>query len=243
MSWFQKYKPCLSFKELKIHFDSDYYSRHCLPWGITDSSRDALYRYSALPSLMPRTTYRALIVKDIPDKGEPMQLQRNKTVENWTTPVPKTKTMGQPVLPRPKKKVCFVPLPLRIQCQPRHHLNSSHPIQYLELSHMLYAYTTAYITAKTGHGITKTQIIKTMPPQHPTLHPLSACLMQGHRLRTVSKSQPRQASPTATLGEDQIHPNLGNIMNVCAVNFAQFCKQKSVKIIRIHMAELVELVK
>ena len=45
---------------------------------------------------MPKTIYRALTVEDIPDKGEPVQLQRNKTVEDWTTPVPKTKTIGQP---------------------------------------------------------------------------------------------------------------------------------------------------
>ena len=45
------------------------------------------------------------------------------------------------------------------------------------------------------------------------------------------------------LGEDQIRPNLGNIINIHVVNFAQFCKQKSIKVMRIHMTELVELVK
>ena len=30
MLWLQKYKPCLSFRELKICFDLDYYSRNCL---------------------------------------------------------------------------------------------------------------------------------------------------------------------------------------------------------------------
>jgi hypothetical protein len=46
-----------------------------------------------------------------------------------------------------------------------------------------------------------------------------------------------------TLEEDQIRPNLDNIINVYTVNFAQFCKQKSVKVMRIYIAELVELVK
>jgi hypothetical protein len=72
--WLQKHKPCPSFKKLKIRFNLDYYSRHCLPWGITDSSRDALYGYSVLLSLVPRTIYKALTVKDVPNKGEPMQL-------------------------------------------------------------------------------------------------------------------------------------------------------------------------
>jgi len=66
--------------------------------------------------------------------------------------------------------------------------------------------------------------------------------VQGRRLETAPKSQLRRASPAATLGEDQIRPNLDNIINIRAVNFAQFCKQKGVKVIRIHMAELVELV-
>jgi hypothetical protein len=67
--------------------------------------------------------------------------------------------------------------------------------------------------------------------------------MQGRCLKTAPKSQLRWASPAVTLGEDQIRPNLDDIMNICAVNFAQFCKQKSVKVIRIYIAELVELVK
>ena len=66
--------------------------------------------------------------------------------------------------------------------------------------------------------------------------------MQGCRLGTALKSQLRQASPAVILGEDQICPNLDDIMNIHAVNFAQFCKQKGVKVIRIYMAELVELI-
>ena len=45
------------------------------------------------------------------------------------------------------------------------------------------------------------------------------------------------------MGEDQIHPNLNNIINIYAINFAQFCKQKGVKIIKIYIAELIELIK
>jgi len=123
MSWLQKHEPCPSFRELKIHFDSNYCSRHCLSWGITNSSRDALYGYLASLSLMPRTIYRAPTVEDVSNKKEPVQLQRNEIVEDWITPVPKTETMGQPALLRLRKKICFMPLPLKIQCQPRHYLN------------------------------------------------------------------------------------------------------------------------
>ena len=67
--------------------------------------------------------------------------------------------------------------------------------------------------------------------------------MQGCRRRTAPKSQLRQASPAATLGEDQIRPNLDDIINVYTMNFAQFYKQKGVKVIRIDIAELVKLIK
>jgi hypothetical protein len=67
--------------------------------------------------------------------------------------------------------------------------------------------------------------------------------MQGCRLKTAPESQLRQTSPAITSGEDQIHPNLDDIINVYTVNFTQFYKQKSVKVMRIYIAELVELVK
>ena len=65
--------------------------------------------------------------------------------------------------------------------------------------------------------------------------------MQGRRLGTAPKSQPGQASPAIISGEDQIRPNLDDIISVHAVNFAQFYKQKGIKVMRIYMAELVEL--
>ena len=63
---------------------------------------------------MPRTIYKALTVEDVSNKGEPVQLQRNETVEDWTTPAPKTETIGQPALLKLRKKICFALLPLII---------------------------------------------------------------------------------------------------------------------------------
>jgi hypothetical protein len=121
---------------------------------------------------------------------------------------------------RLKKKVYFTPLPLRIQRQPKHPLNPSHLAQYLELSHMLYMYTTAHITARTGYGTTKTQIIETEPLQRPTLYSLPTHFMQGRCLKTAPKSRLRRASPAIISGEDQIRPNLDDIINIHAINFA-----------------------
>src|ERR1700722_2863695 len=94
MPWLQKHEPRPSFRKLKICFDLDYCSRHCLPWGITDSSRDAPRGYSALLSLVPRTIYKALTVEDVPNEGELMQLQSNETAEDRTTPALKTEMTG-----------------------------------------------------------------------------------------------------------------------------------------------------
>ena len=155
MLWLQKHEPYFSFKEFKICFNSNYYSRNCLLWGIANSSRDILCRYLVLLSLVLKTTYKALTIKDVPNKREPMQLQSNKTAEDWTTPALKIKIKGQPALLR-LKKVCFTLLLLRIQCQPKHPLNLSHPTQHPELSYMPYTHTTACVTARTGYGTTET---------------------------------------------------------------------------------------
>jgi hypothetical protein len=66
--------------------------------------------------------------------------------------------------------------------------------------------------------------------------------VQSRRLKTVPKSRLKQASLAAILGEDQIRPNLDDIINIYAVNFTQFCKQKGVKVMRIYIVELIKLV-
>src|SRR5438045_48059 len=84
--------------------------------------------------------------------------------------------------------------------------------------------------------------IETSPPQHPTSHPLPVHTMQGRHLISAPPSSPSHTSP-APIPESQTCPNLDDIMCIHAVNFTQFCKQKGVKVMRIHMAELAELVK
>jgi len=66
--------------------------------------------------------------------------------------------------------------------------------------------------------------------------------VQGRRLVSAPLGRPSRASP-AVAPENQIRPNLDNIRYTYTVNFTQFCKQKDVKVIRIYIAELVELVK
>jgi len=66
--------------------------------------------------------------------------------------------------------------------------------------------------------------------------------VQGRRLISAPLGRPSCASP-AVAPENQIRPNLDNIKCTYAVNFTQFYKQKDVKVIKIYMAELVELVK
>jgi len=66
--------------------------------------------------------------------------------------------------------------------------------------------------------------------------------VQGRYLVSAPLGQPSRASLAVAL-ENQTRPNLDNIKYTYTVNFTQFCKQKGVKVIKIHIAELVELVK
>jgi RNase H-like domain found in reverse transcriptase/Reverse transcriptase (RNA-dependent DNA polymerase)/Integrase zinc binding domain/Chromo (CHRromatin Organisation MOdifier) domain len=241
MPWLQKHEPRPSFRELRICFDSDYCTKHCLPWRIAAHDRYAPRGYSTLPSLRPRTPYRPPTVEDAPDEGEPTQLRSNDTIEDWTTMPTKAGPTSRPAIPKPKKKVRFAPLPPRTHRQPQHPLNPGRPVRHPSLNHMPYAHVGARVTAKISHGA-ETRMIETTPPQRPTSHPLPAHRVQGRRLVSALRSRPGRASPAATAGKDQSRPNLDDIMSVRAVNFVQFCKQKGVKVMRIHMAELVKLV-
>src|SRR5438045_1358724 len=104
-----------------------------------------------------------------------------------------------------------------------------------------YAHSTARVMAKATSAQTETRAIETFPPQRPTSHPLPVHTVQGRCLISAPPSCPSRTSPAPIL-ESQTHPNLDDIMCVCAINFTQFCKQKGVKVMRIYMAELAELV-
>ena len=232
MPWLQKHEPRPYFRELRIHFDSDYCTRHCFPRGIAAYDRYAPRgHYLKPPKLRPENPYMPPTVEDAPDEGEPAQLLSNETVEDWTVP---SETALQ--LSKPQKRVRFV-LP------PKHPLDPGRPIRHPELSHMPYAHPGARVTARTSQSTTESRMIETTLPQRPTPHPLPARAVQGRRLVPALRSRPRRASPMTSPGEDQERPKLDNIMNVRAVNFIQFCKQKGVKVMKIHMAELIELAK
>src|SRR5438045_8867574 len=95
--------------------------------------------------------------------------------------------------------------------------------------------------AKATSAQTEMRAIETFPPQRPTSHPLPACTMQGRCLVSAPPSCLSRTSPAPIL-ESQTRPNLDDIMCICTINFTQFCKQKGVKVMRINMAELAELV-
>jgi len=247
--WLQRHEPRLGFRELGVHFDSDYCTEHCLPQGIADSDRYAPRgHYLEAPKPRPKILYTPPTVEEVPDEGEPTQIQNNEMTEDWTTSPAELGPVSTPTL---RKTVRFAPLPPKIersalkpaQHPPHHPLNPGRPIRHPELSSLPYASPTARVTAKVGQGNTETRMIETALPPRPTSHPLPARSVQGRRLPSALRSRPQRASPATTSGQVQERPNLDDIMNVRAVNFTQFCKQKGVKVMRIHMAELVELVK
>ena len=66
--------------------------------------------------------------------------------------------------------------------------------------------------------------------------------MQGRRLISAPLGRLSRAS-LAVAPENQICPNLNNIKYTYIINFTQFYKQKDIKVIKIYIAELIELVK
>jgi len=240
--WLQRHEPRLDFRELGVHFGSDYCTEHCLPQGIADYDRYAPRGHY----LKPPRLYMSPTVEEVPDEGEPTQIQNNEMTEDWTASPAELRPDSTPT-PR------FAPLSSKIersalkpaQHPPHHPLNPGRPIRHPELSSLPYASPGARVTAKVGQGNTETRMIETSLPPRPTSHPLPARSVQGRRLASAlqSRSRPKRASPATTSGQDQERPNLDDIRSVRAVNFTQFCKQKGVKAMRIHMAELVELVK
>ena len=248
--WLQKHEPHLDFRELGVHFDSDYCTEHCLPQGIADYDKYAPRgHYLEPPNPRPKNLYMSPIVEEVPDEGEPKQIQNNEITEDWTAAPAELPDST----PTPQETAHCAPLPPKFErsaLKPAHHLphhplNPGRPIRHPELSSLPYAIPTARVTAKVGQGNTETRMIETTLPLRPTSYPLPARSVQGRRLATApeSRSRPKRVSLATISGQDQKRPNLDDIRSVRAVNFTQFCKQKGVKVMRVHMAELVELVK
>jgi hypothetical protein len=172
-------------------------------------------------------------VEDAPDDGKPIQIQ---------TLLVKIKS---DLTSRSQKKVCFALLLflLKIWQLLYYLLNPECSIQHSKLSSLLYTSSEAHVTAKVSQENTETQIIETALLLCSTFYLPPACLVQDCCLVSALQSQLKQTSLIITSEQDQECPNLDDIRSVCAVNFTQFCKQKDVKIIRVHMAELIELVK
>ena len=229
MPWLRKHNPRPDFTTLGLKFDSDYCAYNCLPWHTSDHDWIAPHGHSTRPTLK----YCQPMVEEVPDVGEPVHTANQAEIlEDWTmTPRPRK--------PQTVKKRQETPVPQTTQAHP---LNPSRPTRHPVLNQSPYAHSTARVTAKATSAQTEMRAIETFPPQCPTSHPLPARTMQGRRLVSAPPSCPSRTSP-APIPESQTHPNLDDIMCVCAVNFTQFCKQKGMKVMRIHMMELAELVK
>jgi hypothetical protein len=118
MPWLQRHEPCLCFKELRVHFNSDYCTEHCFLQGIANYNRYALQGcYLKLPKLQPRDPYiqssnlkplepqlyMPPTVENAPDDGKPIQIQISLVkIESDSTS-------------RPQKKVCFTLLLLLLK--------------------------------------------------------------------------------------------------------------------------------
>ena len=213
--WLKKHNPTLNFPALALKFDSSYCNRNCLPWNILESGRLA----PRACSKQTKVKYHALTVENMADEGEPTPHQ--------------TKVLGGGILSPPRAEPP--------QKQPAQYLNHGQPTRHPSLSHMPYAHSTARMTMKTNATEEETRMIETSLPERPTSHPSPARIVQGRRLVTAHSSPPRHAN-SATTPEDKTPPNMDDIRFFRATSFNQFCKQRGVKVMRIHMAELKKIV-
>src|SRR5205814_5161480 len=119
-------------------------------------------------------------------------------------------------------------------------LHPGQPVRPPSLRAMPFAAKFARVTARTS-STRESRAIETTFPTRPTSAPLPARVLQGRRLRPTALSRPNRARP-APVPTEGPRPNTDDIRCVRAVNFAQFCKQKDVRAMRMCMTELVDLV-
>jgi hypothetical protein len=223
--WLQKHEPLPNWRALTIDFTSPYCSRRCIPWQVPDTKRTAPRGILTTASLR----YEKPKVEDVLDTGDCYTgCQSAEFLEDWTTPRPSSTPIPQ-TTPHP------------IDTALPHIPDPGRPVRHPNQRLLPYVHPTSRLTARVS-AQTETRAIETRPQQSPTSYPLPARSVQGRRHVPARKGRPRHASPVPTPQEDLTRPNLDDIRCVRAVNFTQFCKQKGVRVMRLHMAELVEMV-
>ena len=226
--WLQRHEPTPNWKNLSITFTSPYCTRHCIPWQVPAEARIAPRGHSVDPSL----TYAQPAVQEVLDAGDPYTgCHRAEILEDWTA-----SAAGNP--PPEQTQPTSPPTPRSL----RHQFNPGRPIRHPTRRDLPFAHDDARLTQKCPSTTTETRAAETAPPPPQTSHPLPARTVQRRRLSPARQGQPRPTTPaTTTLQGDPTRPHLDDIRCARAVNFVQFCKQKGVKVMRIHMAALVEL--
>src|SRR5205814_4601495 len=122
-----------------------------------------------------------------------------------------------------------------------HPLHPGRPVRHPSLQDMPFAPKLARVTARTS-STHKSRAIETTVPTRPTSIPLPARVLQGRRHAPAAPSRPSRARP-APAPTEGLRPNTNDIRCVRAINFSQFYKQKDVRVMRICMTELVDLVR
>lgn len=231
LPWLQKHNPTLDFVNLGVVFTSEYCSHHCIHWTTPPEERSAPIGRSTIPTVK----YHQPTVEDAED-NEHTLLQTDFPESLATKPrrrvhwAADTEVIPSPVYvdtpPKPTPAPPPQPQPFEIREGP-----VRHPTHRL----MPFARSGALKTATPSAG-PESRAMETFPPARPTSHPLPARLVHGRRLSPARCSRPSRVSQPDTQPVER--PNTDDIRCVRGLNFAQFCRQKGVQVMRIHMTEL-----
>jgi hypothetical protein len=88
---------------------------------------------------------------------------------------------------------------------------------------------------------TETRMVEITEIDKRLRRPLPVPMLAGRRLKVCLKRPSAQRRQPPFVPKEAERPNMEDIRAVRAVNFVQFCKQKDVRVMRIHMSKLIEL--
>ncbi len=214
MPWLRTHDPDIRWTQPRIYFHTYYCRIRCLPWQFHDGVATApLVRPAYVPQLARPSNYRPPTVEDVPDEGEKLQA---------TTPSPTRR--------RQHRKRRPVQKPRQI----------NQPIRHPTLRDLPITHPGSRLTKKVRFDL-ETRAVETAPPPRQPSRPLPALMVSGRRLKSCLKGRSEQCrQPPPASGAER--PNMNDIRSTRAANFVQFCKQKGVQVMRLHMSELAEVV-
>lgn len=217
MPWLKKHNPHCDWPNMRLVFDSPYCRHHCLPWRTAPYVAPRGKPVSRTPLAAKRTVVtRKTTVESVPEEPSPTK-NPSDIVEDWTKPAPE-----EPSLTKNPSDI--------VEDRTKRTANQTYKPNWK-------------FAPKKHKAVTFANAPEIIPyePNEPPAHKLPVTICAGYRRPTKTKRPPPLLPSMSS--SDTRRPLLDkeNIRCVRATSFLQFCKQKGVRVMRIHMSELEAL--